>query len=377
MKKQPATPEFFKLFVTEDETEATMMLYGLIGKAEEYDYEKGTWVNTGTTDVQFASELARLEAKVKTVHVRINSVGGSMLHGLAIVNSIRNSKAEIHTWNDGMACSMAADIWLAGKVRHMAKNALLMVHNPMNYAYGNAAALRSAADTLDKLAEASVMCMAESTGKSEEEIRSKFYADAEDHWLTYADCEAEGFLSSGDDYTSANPPAAGITKMGYADLMRQYTGAVAAEKRSLVGQLFDEFRKVFSPEGDSPKPSTNPPTPDMNFQDFQKSLADGTLDREAVLKHLGIEAQPGAAPQTPPAEPAKNGGDDEFQKALAAQNDKIAQLTALMEKLAAQPGAGKTLPIGEKDPGQNNDDAEYHKRLAAYGNIPANAVVTD
>jgi len=97
--------------------EATIFLYGGIG--EELDGNA------------IAKEIYQLNQDgVKVIHERINSDGGSVGNGLSIVAANLNSEAEIRTYNDGRAASMAAIILLTGDRIYMADYAQLMYHEP-------------------------------------------------------------------------------------------------------------------------------------------------------------------------------------------------------------------------------------------------------
>ena len=67
----------------------------------------------------------------KPITLIINSYGGSVLDGLAIIDTIKSIKAPVRTLIIGKACSMAAFIFLAGDERAMTKNSYWMIH-PMS-----------------------------------------------------------------------------------------------------------------------------------------------------------------------------------------------------------------------------------------------------
>ena len=108
-----------------DEHTCTVYLYGDIG--DYYDVSSG--------DV--ARELADAEAKCERINVRINSNGGDVFSGIAIFNLLRNSKADIRIYIDGVAASMASVIALCGKPVEMSKYARLMLHSVSGSCYGN------------------------------------------------------------------------------------------------------------------------------------------------------------------------------------------------------------------------------------------------
>jgi len=146
-QKNKATAPYFKVVTSQDNGRAEMFLYGYIGKDPWWDEEMK---EESLTDLEFTRALRELEKEHNEIHIRINSPGGSVYHGDPIISAIQASEATIHTYNDGMAASMAADIWLAGDVRHMAKNAKMMIHATGTIAIGTAKDMRAAAEMLDK-----------------------------------------------------------------------------------------------------------------------------------------------------------------------------------------------------------------------------------
>lgn len=92
-----------------------------------YDTETGEGINGAL----FQEELLRLDTMgKKRVQVWINSVGGDVLDGFNIYNAILKSKTPVDTYCVGMAASMAAVIFQAGRKRIMADYGILMFHNP-------------------------------------------------------------------------------------------------------------------------------------------------------------------------------------------------------------------------------------------------------
>ena len=103
-----------------------ILLYGDIG---EYDD------NVRSGDI--ARELLEAEALTGKVDVRINSNGGEVYSGIAIFNALKNSKADITIYVDGIAASMASVIALCGKPVQMSRYARLMLHSVQGGCYGN------------------------------------------------------------------------------------------------------------------------------------------------------------------------------------------------------------------------------------------------
>jgi ATP-dependent protease ClpP protease subunit len=190
--------EFFRVLTDEDSNSAEIYLYGVIGQDFWWDEELD---KESLTDLKVVREFKRLEKKFPRINVRINSVGGDVMHGDAIISAIRNSPAEIHTYVDGVAASMGADIWVNGQVRHMGINSKLMIHSTWTIAVGNARDLRKAADVLDKYDEAAKQTFAAATGMSVDEVNERFY-DPDDHWLTANDAKELGLIDEIDNVTA-------------------------------------------------------------------------------------------------------------------------------------------------------------------------------
>lgn len=70
------------------------------------------------------------------IKLRINSYGGSLFAGLAILDTIRNLKSEVHTYVDGAAASAATIISIAGTKRYIGKNSMMLIHQLSTGAYG-------------------------------------------------------------------------------------------------------------------------------------------------------------------------------------------------------------------------------------------------
>lgn len=73
---------------------------------------------------------------------------------------------------DGMAYSVAMNIVMACDEIHMGLGTSMFLHNPWTIAKGNADQLRSMADQLDELSEASVqLYMSRASGITEDELK--------------------------------------------------------------------------------------------------------------------------------------------------------------------------------------------------------------
>ena len=165
--------------------------YSIQAKADQktadisiYD-EIGYW---GVTAKQFIGDLNALDAT--TIKLAINSPGGAVFDALAIHNALRQHPAAVEVTVMGVAASAASLVAMAGDTVVMPENAFMMIHNPLNFAYGNADDLREMADVLDKIGASLIGIYARRTGLPDDEIKALLDAET---WLNAEEAVAKGF----------------------------------------------------------------------------------------------------------------------------------------------------------------------------------------
>lgn len=164
--------------------------YSIQAKADQsaeisiYD-EIGFW---GVTAKQFIGDLKAIDATA--IKLAINSPGGAVFDALAIYNALRQHPANVEVTIMGVAASAASIIAMAGDTVVMPENAFMMIHNPLNMAYGNADDLREVADVLDKIGASLVGIYAKRTGLPEDEIKALLDAET---WLNAEEAVLKGF----------------------------------------------------------------------------------------------------------------------------------------------------------------------------------------
>lgn len=130
----------------------------------------------------FIKEFRQLEKEYTNIHVRINSGGGSVFEGLAIYNAMQQSPANIETWVDGLAASMASIIALAGKKCHMSKSAMMMTHKPSGVSYGNSEQHKNNAQLLESIEQTMLSIYAAKTTKTKSEC-ALLFMNGNDNWF--------------------------------------------------------------------------------------------------------------------------------------------------------------------------------------------------
>jgi ATP-dependent protease ClpP protease subunit len=119
--------------------------------ADVYIFDRiGGW--SGTTASSFVRDVAALD--VDHINVHLNSPGGDAADGVAIANVLRQHRADVTVWVDGLAASAASVIAMAGDEVVMGIGAQLMIHDAWALAIGDAAEMRKAAEMLDSTSNA-------------------------------------------------------------------------------------------------------------------------------------------------------------------------------------------------------------------------------
>lgn len=134
----------------------------------------------------------------QTLHVRINSPGGDVFEGRAIMAAIRAFPGQTIAHIDSLCASAATSIAIACDEVEMSEGAFFMIHNASGAEYGDKAVLRATADLLEKVEGAIVNDYTGKTGKDAAEIIAMMDAET---WFDAAEALAAGFV----DRIAASP----------------------------------------------------------------------------------------------------------------------------------------------------------------------------
>ncbi|QKY80005.1 capsid maturation protease [Gordonia phage Doggs] len=130
----------------------------------------------GVAAAELVRELARIDAD-RELKVRINSPGGDVYEGIAILNALRGRDGKVTTVVDGLAASIASVIAMAGSEIVMMPNSEMMVHDPWMLTIGDAEDMQTAADNLGRIADNLASIYADRTGGTAEEWRAIMRAE--------------------------------------------------------------------------------------------------------------------------------------------------------------------------------------------------------
>jgi ATP-dependent Clp protease protease subunit len=161
-------------------------------KAEIWIYEmigEDFWTGTGVTAKNFQKDLS--EIKASQIDLHINSPGGAVQDGITIYNLLKQHPANITTYIDGWAASIASIIALAANKVIMAANGLFMIHNPQGMVIGTSKTMRDLADILDKIAGTMITTYVAKSKKPEGQIKDMLEAET---WMTADEAKDFGFV---------------------------------------------------------------------------------------------------------------------------------------------------------------------------------------
>jgi ATP-dependent Clp protease, protease subunit len=179
----------FKVEAAADTDEATVYLYDMIvDTAEEAEW----W--GGVSAEGFVQALASIKAA--TIHLRVNSPGGSVFGGRAMEQAIRAHTATVVAHVDGLAASAASFLIMAADEIRMAPGSFLMIHNAWSFAMGNAADMRKSADLLEQIDASLVKTYAKRSGQDPADIAAMMAAET---WLEADAAVERGFATLVDD----------------------------------------------------------------------------------------------------------------------------------------------------------------------------------
>jgi ATP-dependent Clp endopeptidase proteolytic subunit ClpP len=243
----------------------------------------------GATAKDFLAELKKY--KGQHIDLRINSVGGSVIEGAAIYNSLRRHKGGLTVHVDGLAASMASVIAMAGEEIYIADNAMFMIHNPWSMTMGDADDLRKEAAVLDKLKNTLVNAYARRTGMEASTIAAMM---DEETWLDATESVAMGFADEIEDGTQAAACLSPRVRFdNFSNSMARKSSKIQAEEAAPVAPPVDIVAEPMNVEPaavalEEADPVTEPVSQEEQIETLETEVA--RLAAEALEKDEEIAA---------------------------------------------------------------------------------------
>ncbi|MGO4143708.1 head maturation protease, ClpP-related [Paenarthrobacter sp. YAF11_1] len=258
-----------------------------------YDVIDSYW---GVNASEFVTELAALD--VENINLYVNSPGGSVFDGTAIMNALRRHKAHVTATVDGLAASAASFIVQAADEVVMGFGAEMMIHDASAVCWGNAADMEETAKVLNQLSETIANVYAERAGGTTEEWRTAMHAET---WYTAEEAVAAGLAdrvvtrkgNDTDDEAEASNAKFDLSIFAHAgrrDAPRPMVPTNHARKERLSlenGQALQQLTNLVN------KTSTMPPAEPKDTTHPQEEGTDTMSDalKKGLRERLGISAE--------------------------------------------------------------------------------------
>ena len=156
----------------------TVHIYGTIGS--------GLFADIGPEDVR--QSLA--EEDDDEIVVAINSGGGDLFAGIAIMNELKRHDAHIIAHIDGLAASAASIIAMGADEVRMPESAMMMIHNPWGLVAGDYQEMEKAAEDFEKMRDSMLRAYSTKTGLDDDELKDML---DDETWLSAEEAVKDGF----------------------------------------------------------------------------------------------------------------------------------------------------------------------------------------
>lgn len=158
--------------------DGALMLYGVIG----FDDEEGF------TAAQVRRALASVGGA--DITVRVNSPGGVVMEGAAILAALQQHPGKVTAVIEGVAASAASLLVMGADTIQIAPAAMMMIHDPSMITIGTAQDHRQSATALEAMAGTYAAAYAARSGQSVETVRQMM---RDETWMTADEAVALGF----------------------------------------------------------------------------------------------------------------------------------------------------------------------------------------
>ena len=229
--------------------ERTLFLNGTIASE--------SWFDDDVTPQIFKDELMSDSGDIT---VWINSPGGDCVAAAQIYNMLMEYPGSVTVKIDGIAASAASVIAMAGTKVKMSPVSMLMIHNPMTFAFGNTAEMQKAIDMLSEVKESIINAYEIKTGISRNKISRLMDSET---WMNANKAVELGFADEILE-RSAEP-----------ENVSETADATAFSKAAVTNSLMEKLAARCRIE---PKPAEPKPT------NTERSVAD-LMERLNLIKH--------------------------------------------------------------------------------------------
>jgi ATP-dependent protease ClpP protease subunit len=250
--------------------------------ADVYVFERiGGWF--GVTADDFVRDVAALD--VDHIDLHLNSPGGEAFEGIAIANVLRQHKADVTVWVDGIAASAASVIAMAGDEIVMSIGAQFMIHDASLVTMGNAEELRKDAEVVDKASDSIASTYAAKAGGTAAQWRAVMQAET---WYTAEEAVAAGLADRvATDQDKGKASGQQVVPGGTSSFWDLWDSLGAADRHA------DALRAMYGKSGraEAPAPKTPAATASGSTHKERSSAVPFTEEHLATMRtKLGLAA---------------------------------------------------------------------------------------
>jgi ATP-dependent protease ClpP protease subunit len=279
------------------------------------------WFDTG---VAAKTIVETLNDTTGDVHVRLNSPGGDVFEGIAMMNALRRYDGKVTAFVDGLAASAASIVAMGADELVMARQSELMIHDAWGIGIGNADEMQQLADDLSRASDNLASAYADKAGGSVASWRKAMKAET---W--YSDKEA--------------------VAAGLADRVEQSKTVSDKAKARFNLSLFAYAGRAEAPEPYLPAEPENPSTRE------ESAMSDTLIEGLRARLGLNADADEAAvlaavdASVAPDNDPDPDEADDETEAEDAEDSDDADESTpgtvsideGILNQLRADAEAGR------------------------------------
>jgi len=250
------------------------------------------WFGTGVSAKTFAEDLNSIDTD--EIHLRINSPGGNVFEGIAMLNAVRRHKAKVTVFVDGLAASAASIVAMGGDEVVMSRNAEMMIHDAWGIAIGNADEMTKMADELGRASDNLASAYADKAGGDVAQWRDAMKAET---WFSDKEAVAAGLA----DRVEPSKTASDKSKAKFNLSMFAYAGRAEAPAPHFPAE----------PENSNSSTEEGSDMPETLAKVRQRLGLSADADEAAILAAIPAP-EPDPAPETTePDLPAEDPDEDE------------------------------------------------------------------
>lgn len=220
---------------------AEVKVYSLIGNKRN-SYDQAQYINGN----EFCAAIEAAAASAdETVTVSINSGGGAVTDGYAMISAMQKCAKPVKATIDGYAASMGYYICLGASSITASVNSIIMLHSVQGSAAGSPDDLIAEAEVLKKFNATIATLLAARTGLTEAEVTEKYLG--KEVWFTAQEALDAKLIDAIEEYNSESVPDV-TAGMSYTDQLERFAAMHRAQtEQSLFDRVVAYVKEKLAP----------------------------------------------------------------------------------------------------------------------------------